>query len=65
MFCMTCSEDSLCLIWDTKMIEKDEMKLASLKMKQIKFDYEWVPVIAISLYRQDGSGDVGLSSLLF
>lgn len=65
MFCITCSEDSLCLIWDTKQIEKEEIKIATQKKQSQKYDYEWTPVITISLYRSDGSGEVGLSRMLF
>jgi hypothetical protein len=51
MYCITCSEDSFCLIWDTKHIEKEEMRLASLKKVSQKYDFEWTPVITISLFR--------------
>jgi hypothetical protein len=41
------------------------MKIASMKKSSQKYDYEWTPVITISLFRMDGSGEVGLSRMLF
>jgi hypothetical protein len=41
------------------------MREAREKAKNQKYDYEWIPWLAINLFRQDGSGEVGLSRVLF
>jgi len=62
---LSCSEDGICLIWDTRAIDKGAMREAREKAKNQKYDYEWIPWLAINLFRQDGSGEVGLSRVLF
>jgi dynein intermediate chain 3, axonemal len=62
---LSCSEDGICLIWDTRAIDKSAMREAREKAKNQKYDYEWIPWLAINLFRQDGSGEVGLSRVLF
>lgn len=61
---LSCSEDGHCLIWDTRAIDKHAMKEAREKAKNQKYDYEWIPWLSINLFRQDGSGEVGLSRTL-
>lgn len=62
---LSCSEDGICLIWDTRAIDKSAMREAREKAKNQKYDYEWIPWLAVNLFRQDGSGEVGLSRVLF
>ena len=51
------SEDGIVNIWDTRPVEKEQMRLHP--------DYIWKPYIQISLFRQDGSGEMGLAKILF
>jgi len=44
-------------IWDTRPVEKDVIKNNA--------EFIWKPYINIQLIRQDGSGDLGLSRVLF
>lgn len=55
---MSCSEDGWVHIWDTRPVQVEELA------KNIK-RFEWTPYVTINLYRQDGSGEVGLSKVLF
>ncbi len=55
---MSCSEDGWVHIWDTRYITVEE-----LKHKEKRFD--WVPLQSCNLYRQDGTGEVGISKILF
>lgn len=55
---MSCSEDGYVNIWDTRNITAEELKNLTKR-------FEWTPFISINLYRQDGSGEVGLSRVLF
>ncbi len=54
---LSVSEDGLVNIWDTRPVEKDAMR--------VNPDYIWRPFVSISLIRQDGSGELGLSKVLF
>ncbi len=55
---LSCSEDGLVLIWDTRTIDKDMAKNPNEQF--------WRPYITpIQLFRQDGSGELGLSRILF
>lgn len=51
------SEDGTVNIWDTRQVEKEVVKLNS--------DPIWKPIITISLIRSDGSGELGLTRVLF
>jgi dynein intermediate chain 3, axonemal len=57
-FFMSCSEDGFIHIWDTRPVTVEELS------KNIK-RFEWQPYLSVNLYRQDGSGEVGLSKILF
>jgi dynein intermediate chain 3, axonemal len=57
-FFMSCCEDGWVHIWDTRSVTVEELA------KQTK-RFEWMPLISINVHRQDGSGEVGLSKLLF
>ena len=54
---LSVSEDGLLLIWDTRPVDKENIRAHP--------DYIWKPYISISLFRQDGSGELGLSRILF
>jgi hypothetical protein len=51
------SEDGLVCIWDTRPVEKENLRVIT--------DFIWKPFQQINLFRQDGSGELGLSRLLF
>ncbi len=51
------SEDGIVNIWDTRPVEKENIKNNQ--------DFIWKPFIQISLIRQDGSGELGLTRVLF
>jgi len=57
-FFMSCSEDGWVHIWDTRTVTVEEL---TKNMKR----FEWIPYVTINCYRQDGSGEVGLSKVLF
>jgi hypothetical protein len=50
------SEDGFVNIWDTRQVEKEILK---------NQEFLWKPFLNIQLFRQDGSGELGLSRLLF
>ena len=51
------SEDGLVCIWDTRPVEKENLRNHP--------DFIWKPFQQINLFRQDGSGEMGLSKILF
>jgi len=57
-FFMSCSEDAWVHIWDTRSVTVEAL---SAQVKR----FEWTPHMSVNLYRMDGSGEVGLSRLLF
>jgi WD40 repeat protein len=57
-FFMSCCEDGFIHIWDTRAVTVEELS------KHVK-KFEWTPFLTVNLYRQDGSGEVGLSKVLF
>ena len=46
------------LIWDSRMVTKD------FRSKQVE-EVHWKPYLAIPLFRTDGTGEQGLSKILF
>lgn len=59
--CITCAEDGLFNIWDTRNITLEEINLLKSKGKPPI----WLPTITINVFRQDGSGEMGFSRILF
>ena len=51
------SEDGIVNIWDTRPVEKENLRNLT--------DFIWKPFLQISLFRQDGSGELGLARILF
>lgn len=60
-FMATCSEDGIICIWDTRAVVKEIRAKNTSEGKETM----WDPLIKIQLYRQDGSGEMGLTRLLF
>jgi hypothetical protein len=56
---LTVAEDGLVCIWDSRPVEKEVLRNINSQ------DYIWKPYISINLIRQDGSGELGLSRILF
>ena len=54
---LSVSEDGIVNIWDTRPVEKETIRAHP--------DFIWKPFLQINLFRQDGSGDLGLSRVLF
>jgi len=50
------SEDGIVNIWDTRMVDKEALKVTP--------DYIWKPYLKLDLFKQDGSGELGLSRIL-
>jgi len=50
---ISCAEDGNVLIWDSRMVFKEERR-------QALEDIHWKPYLTIPLYRPDGSGEQGL-----
>jgi len=57
MYFVSCAEDGLVNIWDTKPVDKELLKNSH--------EFIWRPVLFVNLFRQDGSGEMGLSRILF
>jgi WD40 repeat protein len=55
---ITCAEDGIVLMWDSRNVFR-EAREASLD------NVNWRPFLAIPLFRPDGSGEQGLSKILF
>lgn len=53
---LSCSEDGIVCIWDSRLVEKDAIRSTP--------DFIWKPFVQITLFRPDGSGDLGLSKVL-
>jgi hypothetical protein len=53
---LSVSEDGIVNIWDTRPVEKEILRNFQ--------DFIWKPFIQINLFRQDGSGELGLSRIL-
>jgi len=58
---VSCSEDCTVAIWDSKHVEWATIQ----KEEEKKKAYFWVPLMSFPVFRQDGSGDLGLSRILF
>ena len=50
------SEDGIVNIWDTRLVDKEALK--------VQPDYIWKPAPRLDLFKQDGSGELGLSRIL-
>lgn len=50
------SEDGIVNIWDTRLVTKEELKKTP--------DYIWKPFMKLDIFKQDGSGELGLSRIL-
>lgn len=57
---VSCSEDGVVNIWDTRNIDIQELKALAAKGKM----QGWVPYLTINVFRQEG-GELGLSRILF
>ena len=53
---LSSSEDGLVCIWDSRLVEKDAIRNIP--------DFIWKPMQQITLFRPDGSGDLGLARVL-
>jgi len=53
---LSCSEDGIVCIWDSRLVEKEAIRTTP--------DFIWKPFVQITLFRPDGSGDLGLSKVL-
>jgi hypothetical protein len=53
---LSCSEDGIVCIWDSRPVEKEAIRASP--------DFIWKPFLQITLFRPDGSGDLGLSKVL-
>jgi WD40 repeat protein len=53
---LSCSEDGIVCIWDSRLVEKEAIRNTT--------DFIWKPFLQITLFRPDGSGDLGLSKVL-
>ena len=56
---LSVAEDGLVCIWDSRPVEKEVLRNINAQ------DYIWKPYLQINLIRQDGSGELGLSRILF
>jgi len=54
----TCAEDGMICLWDSRHVSKEERKEA-------KKEIQWEPFMKIQLYRKDGTGELGLTRILF
>ena len=57
MFFVSVSEDGLVCIWDSRAFDKD----SKINIQ----DFIWKPMMQINLFRQDGSGELGLAKVMF
>lgn len=57
---VSCSEDGIINIWDTRNVSLTELRTLQSKNKAVG----WVPIISIPIFRSEG-GELGLSRLLF
>lgn len=57
---ISCSEDGVVNIWDTRNIDINELKSLAARGKAVA----WVPFLSINLTRAEGS-ELGLSRILF
>ena len=50
------SEDAVVNIWDSRLVEKESLKNTP--------EFIWKPLLRMDLFKQDGSGELGLSRIL-
>ena len=62
---MTCSEDGLINIWDTRQVDKEFLKNELMKNRHSgkQIDKAWIP-LRFEVFKQDGTGELGLSRIL-
>lgn len=53
---ISCSEDGIICLWDSRLVEKEVIRQAT--------DFIWKPFQQITLFRPDGSGDLGIAKVL-
>jgi hypothetical protein len=53
---LSVSEDGVVNIWDTRPVEKDYLKKSN--------EFVWRPFLRLDIFKQDGTGELGLSRLL-
>lgn len=53
---ITCSEDGLVIIWDTRNVEKEVLRKNAGET--------WKPFLTLNVFKQDGTGELGLSRIL-
>jgi hypothetical protein len=53
---LSISEDGIVNIWDTRPVEKESLKKTP--------DLIWKPFLRLDIFKQDGSGELGLSRIL-
>lgn len=53
---ITCSEDGIINIWDTRLVDKEFLKKSN--------DLAWKPYLRLEVFKQDGTGELGLSRIL-
>ena len=53
---LSISEDGIVNVWDTRQVEKENLKKNP--------DFIWKPFLRLDLFKQDGSGELGLSKAL-
>jgi WD40 repeat protein len=55
---VSCAEDGNIMIWDSRVVFKENRKVNAEEM-------HWKPYLSIPLYKLDGTGEQGLSKILF
>lgn len=59
--CVTCADDGIFNIWDIRNIDLAELE----SLRERKKPTAWVPFLSITVFRPDGSGEMGFSRILF
>jgi dynein intermediate chain 3, axonemal len=53
---ISASEDGIVNIWDTRQVDKEQLKKTP--------EYIWKPFLRLDIFKQDGTGELGLSRIL-
>lgn len=56
---VTCAEDGLVMIWDSRPVLKENRSKGNID------EIHWKPFLSIPLFKSDGTGELGLSRILF